>query len=205
MVLAVHSSTKILGLTAVAAVAALGLVSILYNRYRGNVVVQQETPSLDKGRFSFMANIPLIGWAYNYFNPTNSIKLAKVKPDPVSIGSPNLPFSSVKDLTECLETLKKTCQNVDTLILYGNKLFLIQDPGILAFNLTKMILVGVQINMCFADDSLDQLMVKNGWHPHEVDGVNIIEVASVDEAIKAVPEINPETSKPYPTVYSVKT
>jgi hypothetical protein len=46
-------------------------------------------------------------------------------------------------------------------------------------------------------------MMYNNWLA-EVDGITVVEVASVDEAVKAVPTINPETSKPYPTVYSVR-
>jgi hypothetical protein len=48
-------------------------------------------------------------------------------------------------------------------------------------------------------------MVNRGWQKNSLDELNIIEVASVQDAVQANLPVNPETFKPYPTVYSVRT
>ena len=190
MVLSVNSSSKVfLGFTAV---AALALSTVLFYRSRGNTSIQPTVTSLDKGRFAFLSNVPLIGYVYNHFNPIKTAKLL-----PIHIGFNN-PIDSVEQLTRRLTTLKQQREATDTLVIYGNKLEITNDPGILVLNPKKVILVGVQIVMSFDNDSLGQLMVKSGWNTNEFDEVNIIEVDSVEEAVKADLAVNP-------TVYSVRT
>jgi hypothetical protein len=196
MVLSVNSSSKVV--VYFGAVATLALAAVLFYRFRGNTSEQATAASLDKGRFSFLANFPLISSVMNYFCPmTTKLSIQ-------SIGSSAYRILSVNGLTEKLEWEKQRYQAIDTLIICGKNLEITKDPGILALNPMKVILVDVQIIMSFDDDSLDQLMVKSGWHAHELEGLNIIEVASVEEAVQANLPINPETFKPYPTVYSVK-
>ncbi len=187
MVLSVNSSSKVvLGFTAV---TALALGTVLFYRFRGNLSTQPIVTSLDKGRFAFLSNVPLIGYVYNHFNPIKTAKLL-----PLHIGFNNR-IDSVEELTRMLKQQRET---TDTLVIYGNKLEIINDPGILALNPKKVILVGVQIVMSFDNDSLGQRMVKNGWHTDTFGEVSIIEVNSVDEAVKADLAVNP-------TVYSVRT
>jgi hypothetical protein len=195
MVLSVNSSTKVV--LGVSAITTLALGTILFYRYRGNIMVQQEAPSLDQGRFSFMADLPVIGPAYNYLTKPADLPVYR-------IGQHQYKFSSVEELVLWLGKFKMQRRLGGALVIYGDKLQITQDPGILVLEPMKLILVGASITNSCEAASLEQQMMNSGWLA-EVDGITVVEVASVDEAVKAVPTINPTTSKPYPTVYSVTT
>lgn len=193
MVLSVNSSSKaILGITTL---AAFSLCTILFLRYRGNAIHQTTVPCLDQGRLSFLANLPLIGRIHSYFNPKTPLAI---------LGDPSKRFPKFDELANVLAEMSNDRPINGTLVIYGDKLNITKDPGILALNLTKLILVDVKIVMSFDDDSLTQLMVKNGWQKNEFDELNITEVDSVENALKAALTVDPVTSKPIPTVYSVK-
>jgi hypothetical protein len=196
MVLSVNSSSKVV--LYFGAVATLALGTLLFYRFRGNTSPLPTAASLDKGRVSSWADFPCIGRAINYFCPINKLSIQ-------SIGCSSYRILSVSGLTKKLASERQQYQTIETLIIHGENLQIIKDPGILALNPMKVILVGVQINMSFETDSLTQLMVNRGWQKNNFDELNIIEVASVAVAVQADLPISPETSKPIPTVYSVRT
>ncbi|HEY5236046.1 MAG TPA: hypothetical protein VIJ14_07705, partial [Rhabdochlamydiaceae bacterium] len=197
------SSKAVIGF---AVVAALGVGTALFYRSRKNTAGQPATPSLAQKDVSILRSIPGIGRAVNYFFPMKAVELPIL-----SIGSSGHRFTSIDELTSMLEGTKKQHKELSTLIIYGNKLSITQDPGILALNPMKLILVSTYIIPGNEDTALDNLMAAHGWFvdPSKVavDGepkVTVIEVASVEEAVKAVAVINPATSKPYHMVYSVR-
>jgi hypothetical protein len=198
MVLSVNSSTKVV-LGFGGAAVALALVTVLFYRFRGNTSAHPTAASLAKKDVSILRNIPLIGSAINYFCPIKTTK----KPIE-SIGSSAYRILSLASLTKELASAKQRYQAIDTLIICGDNLQITKDPGILDLDPIKVILRGVQIVMSFDTDSLTQLMVNRGWQKNSLDELNIIEVASVEEAVQADLPVNPETSKPVPTVYSVR-
>jgi len=202
MVLPVNSSSKVL-FGYFATLAVLIVSTTLFLRYRGNASAQPTPPSLDKGRFSFLANVPLVGRVYNYFNPTKTSEQR-----PLRIGQTN-PVTSVDDLANRLMRIRQAGETqhqapLSALIIYGKNLEITQDPGILALNPMKLILVGVKIELRFAANSLDQQMKNNGWLA-DADGITVVKVDTVREAITADLTVNTSTYKPYPTVYNVRT
>jgi len=192
MVLSVNSSTKVvLGVTAV---AVLGLGTVLFYRCRGDAAVQQTEPSSDQGRFSFLADVPVIGCAYNFFNSTKPAEL------PVyTIGNPSHRLT-IDELGHALAGFRKQRRLYGALVIYGNNLNITEDPGILLLKPMKVILVGAQIT---SGGGLDKLMMKNGWWA-SLNELIVVEVNSVEEAIKADLSINLAISEQRPTVYSVK-
>jgi len=192
------SSTKaVLGL---AAVAAIGLGSALFLRYRGNAAAQSTAPSLAQKGVSILRSLPGVDSVVNSFFP--------MKPAVITLGSPSDPISGVEELAEKLVEAKKQHNELGALIIYGYHFFIYQDPGILALNPIKLILVGVQIAISDEASSLARCMIKkddwhNGVNP-DFSGIIPIEVSSVDEALKDALTINTETNKPYRTVYWVR-
>jgi hypothetical protein len=194
MVLSVNSapSKVVLGFTAV---AALGLGTVLFYRYHGNADAQPTPSSLDKGRFSCLADLPLIGHAYNFFNPTKPTEL----PIPtLNIGSSSKRARSIDDLTSALAKVGDQDQGIGALVIYGHNLNITQDPGILKLKPMKVILVGAQI---MSMGGLEKSMMESGWYSDR-EGVKVIEVASVEQAIKDT-QYNLATYKPCPTAYYV--
>lgn len=198
MVLSVNSSKKaILGITTV---TALGLVTVLFYRYRGDATAQQNTPSLAEKDVSFWRNIPLIGSAINYFNP-----IVEKKPVlPIrQVGNSSSLVSSVEVLTTRLARERQDYQALTALIIYGDNLEIVQDPGILALHPEKLILIGTRIAKSNEPNSLWQLMKKQGWLLYK-DEVSIFIVKSDKEALSKKNPINPISKLPYPAVYSVE-
>lgn len=200
MVLAVNTSKKaILGVTTT--LAALGVVTILFYRYRGDATAQQNTLSLAGKDVSFWRNIPLIGSAINYFNP---IVVGKKPMLPIrQVGNSSSLIPSVYVLTTRLKVERQNYQALTALIIYGDNLELIEDPGILALNPQKLILVGACIVESNQSTSLWQLMKCKGWFLYKGD-VSIVKVKSVNEALKATNAINAKTQQPYFTAYIVE-
>ena len=151
MVLSVNSSSKaILGF---ATLGAFAICTALFLRYRANATQQTTVPCLDQGRFPFLANWPLICKIHSYFNPKTPLAI---------LGDPSKRFPYFDDLAKVLAEMSDDRPINGTLVIYGNKLEITKDPGMLALNLKKLILVDGKIIMSFDDDSLTQLMVKNG-------------------------------------------
>jgi hypothetical protein len=134
----------------------------------------------------------------NYFFPMKAAELPVL-----SIGFSFAPIGSVDELTVMLGTAKGQHKELGTLIIYGNNLQIVQDPGILALNPKKLILVGTQIVHNTEANSLEQCMINNGWLAN-MHRITVVEVDSVKDAIKFPIIINTKTTKPIPTVYSVK-
>ncbi len=92
------------------------------------------------------------------------------------------------------------------MIIYGNHFSIYKDPGILALNPIKLILVNANIADSMEAGSLAQCMIKKDDWQNKVNpwrsGVIAVDVRSVDKALKDTLEINTETNKPYRTVYS---
>ncbi len=194
------SSKTVLGL---AAVAAIGLGTALFLRYRGNAAAQSTAPSLAQKGVSILRSLPGVGRAVNNFFPMKAAELPVVL-----MGSLSDPIGSVEELAEMLAEVKKQHNELGTLIIYGYHFFIYQDPGILALNPIKLVLVGVQIANSDEANSLVQCMIKkddwiNGVNP-DFSGIIPIEVSSVDDALKGALKINTETNKPYHTAYWVR-
>ncbi len=195
MALRVNSSSTKVALS-YAAVAAVGLATALFLRSRGNAAAQTNSTFFGPKNISAIRSLPGIGRAVNYFFPMKA-----AEPPVISIGSSSALVGSVDELTRMLANAKKEpC----TLIIYGNDLQIIQDPGILALNLKKLILVGAQIVRSDEASSLAQCMINNGWLG-DTSGLIVVNVCSVDEALKIkVPPITNATNKPLLTAYTVK-
>jgi hypothetical protein len=205
MSLRVDSSSKII--LGVAAVAVLAVGTVLFLRSRGNAPT---SAPLDKDRFS-LANVPLVRNIYNYFYPTKPVE----KPV-ITLGSEAKRIGTIGELKNNLLKVKGQHKELDALIIYGDAALEInEDPGILALNPMKLILVGPRIvHKPFSLDRLDSNMAKAGWDsPYGSEfssehttfpEIYITEVDSVQEALDAKPPISRQTSKPYRTVYSVK-
>jgi hypothetical protein len=196
MVLSVNSSSKVI--LGFGAVVALALGTVLFYRFRGNTSAQPTAASLAPKDVSILRSTPLIGSAINYFCPIKTAKMIQ------SIGSSAYRILSLDSLTKELASAKQRYQAIDTLIICGDTLEITKDPGILDLDPIKVILVGVQFVVSVETDNLTQLMVNRGWQKNSLDELNIIEVASVEDAVRATLPVNPETFMPYPTVYSVK-
>jgi hypothetical protein len=186
MVLAINSSTKaMIGFTSFAAVGLF----VLFLRSRANGALQL-APSLNPERYAFLTKAPIISSVYYYFNPK------KPTERPVfTIGDQHNRLS-IEKLIDELDVALKEGQPIKALVMYGKNLNLIQDPGILALNPKKLILVGVQIDASFEENSLEQLMVNSGWSADEFGALNIIQADSVAKALQADAQI--------PTVYRVR-
>jgi hypothetical protein len=181
----------------VAAVAVLGVSTVLYLRSRGNVSAPPTAPSLDNGRFAFLANIPLIRSVYNHFNP---------EPPLVVLGNSNHRIGS-NELAIKLQGVKAQHPALDTLIIYGNFFEITQDPGILALNPMKLILVGARIvEDHSSSDSLYHQMITRGWNIDLSTGQPLLclEFATIQDALDAKLEINPVTGQPFPQLYFVR-
>jgi hypothetical protein len=195
MVLAVNSTKAVLG---IGIVATAGLIALFF-RYRESPALHPVAPSLDPGRYSFLASVPFIGIAYNYFHRKTPTELPACV-----IGSQHCRFSTFEKLAYELGEARKQGMFNGALVIYGENLNITQDPGILALNPEKVILVGIHIDGSFDDDSLEQLMIKNGWSANEHGVLNIIKVDSVAKALQSELPVNPVTSRSIPTVYRVR-
>lgn len=191
------SSTKVI--LGFAAVAALAVGVVLFLRHRRIAAAEPTATSLAQKNVSIIRSLPGIGRAVNYFFPMKAAKLPVV-----TIGRSS-PISNVKDLTRALEGVKQHYfKELGALIIYGDHLEIVQDPGILALNLQKLILVGAQIVPSTEASSLEQCMVNGEWLVNNENGVFVSRVSSVDEAVKAPLITNAVTTKPIPMVFSVK-
>lgn len=197
MVLAVNPSKKvILGITTL---TAFGLVTVLFYRSRGNT--QTTASSLAEKDVSIMRSIPIIGSAINYFYP---IVKEKAPALPIrQVGNSSSLVTSIEVLTTRLVRERQDHQALTALIIHGDNLELIQDPGILALHPAKLILIGIRIAKSNEPNSLWQLMKKQGWHLYKGE-ISILTVKSDKEAISKENPINPISKLPSPTVYSVE-
>ncbi len=171
-------------------------------------------PSLDKGRFAFLANVPLIGRAYTHFNPAKKAELVNC-----SVGSSSAPIKTMDQLRAAFAVEMQRVSTSDslsaapnypaetaTLVIFGDHLEITQDPGILVLNPRKLILVGARIvHDGSLGAALDTIMITRGWNvdltTHQL---KVIEARTVQDALLARHEINPATSKLVPTIYSVR-
>jgi hypothetical protein len=182
-----------------AAVATLAVGIALFLRHRRISVAEPTAPSLAQKDVSVIRSLPGIGRAVNYFFPMKA-----AEPPVISIGSSSALIGSVEELTRRLVDAKKELKEPCTLIIYGNHLQIVQDPGILALNPMKLILVGAQIDHSTDPSSLAQCMINNGWLG-DTNGLIVVNVRSVDEALKIkVPLTTNATTKPILTAYSVE-
>jgi len=189
------SSTKVVLGLATAAALAVGIV--LFLRHRRIVAAEPTAPSLALKAISVIRSLPGIGRAVKYFFPMKAAEL----PD-ITIGSP-FSIENVDDLAQVLMLTRMQHKELGTLIIRGDDLQIVQDPGILALNPKKLILVGAQIVHSTEASSLEQCMINNGWLAN-MNRVIVVEVDSVKNAVKYPIIINSKTAKPMPTVYTVK-
>jgi hypothetical protein len=125
----------------------------------------------------------------------------------VTIGTPSDPVTTVEELYHQLKITQ--CEKNCILVIYGEDLYggdleILKDPGILAINPMKLILVGARIADSNEADSLEQLMIKSDWFTDLYVGLEV-EVFSVQEAVMKTAEKDIFTLKPLRMVYSVKT
>ncbi len=201
MVLSVNSSSKVdLAYPVIAVLATVGLGTILFYHARDNGMAQT-APSLAQKDVSILRSIPVLGSALNYFCPIQ----APTEPvlDNRAIGNLHNRLTSIEDLTWRLENEQQHHQNIGVLIIYGDNLEIIKDPGIIALNPMKLILVGANIVKSNEVNSLEQCMIKKGWCAN-AQGVTPLKVGSVKEAENHAAPINPTTQKPFRMVYSVQ-
>jgi hypothetical protein len=158
-------------------------------------------------KVSFMPGIPGISHIWSLFSGAKAIGQGAVSV--VSIGSAIARYNSVEDLAQELKRVEARPGSINTLIIYGNNLELIEDPGILALKPMKLILVGITIKTDASDTSLDSLMYVEGWYvdPADTDAsreITVIKVASLQQAVEAELRIDPITNMPMPTVFIVQ-
>ena len=198
MALRVNSSSSKVVLN-FAAVAALGFATALFLRSRGRAAAQPTAPSMTQKDVSVIRSLPGIGRAVNYFFPMKAAELPVI-----TIGSSSALVGSVDELTLMLANAKKEPKEPCTLIIYGDSLQIVQDPGILALNPIKLILVGAQIVHSTEAGSLEQCMMNNGWLGNTNELI-VAKVRSVDEALKiTIPPITNATIKPLFRAYTVE-
>lgn len=120
----------------------------------------------------------------------------------VTVGTPSDPVGSIEELAQLLKIMpfEKNCH----LVIYGGDLEIIKDPGILAINPMKLILVGASIVESDEDDGLEQLMMHSDWNYNLYGRIEVTEVSSVLAAIMQPAEKESLTQKPLRMVYSVK-
>lgn len=193
MVSSIGSSRAVIG---IAAVAALTVCTLLFLRSRNKSQTEpSSTPPLNQGRTSsFWISIPGIGrlWA-SFFS-------SKPTPQVRELGSAKTPIKSEEELKIITESVARTPpKSLDALIIHGDgNLEIYKDPGILQFNLKKLILNGASI---VQHGELDGALVNNGWY-NEYKTVIVTVVASVEEALNAkLPDFE---GIPIPTIYRVK-
>jgi hypothetical protein len=127
-----------------------------------------------------------------------------LNPIPVIIvGAPHNPITSVEQLANLLKTGQFIADRI--LVIYGDNLEIIKDPGILAINPMKLILVGVHIAESNEDDSLEQLMLGSDWCTDLYGRLEVVNAPSVQAAIIRPAEKEYLTQKPFRMVYSAKT
>jgi hypothetical protein len=203
MVLSVDYSTNtILGFTAV---VGLTVCTALYIRSR-NATAHSITPCLNEQRFSTMTSNSTIDKVNYYFNPT------KV---PLVLGHPFKPLKTHDELVNVLAAAGKQHQACETIVIYGDKLEIYEDPRILELNPRKLILVGqgvscnyINVNVHYSTSQ--KCVLRNEFQCRTwVWKVGIINAKSVEEAIHADPsDLTKNTgpyckSKPQLTIYCV--
>lgn len=127
----------------------------------------------------------------------------------VAIGTPSDPVGSVEELahqlkiTQCEKNCNLVIYGCD--VLYGGDLEIIKDPGILAINPMKLILVGAYIAQSDEGDNLEQLMMSSNWNYDLYERLEVTEVASVQVALMKPAKREYLTLNPLRMVYSIKT
>ena len=146
------------------------------------------------------------------FSTSSGIATTVRAPNQVIIGTLSAPVACVEEIAHQLKITQ--CEKNGILIiyagdLYGGDLEIVKDPGILAINPMKLILVGAHIADSDEEDSLAQLMIQSDWcidlYSRRDAGLEVTEVSSVQEAVMKTAERDIFTQKPLRMVYSIKT
>jgi len=193
MALRIDFSTPKTNLILGSAASVLAICAVLFIRARGKTATAPTASALEKGRLSFLANIPILGPAYTYFNPQKPLPTPQV----VTLGAPEQQLTTEAALKDAVVSIQKTFPKNGILVIHGGGFTIKADPGLLDLLPSKIILMGLQLSETTESDTLfSQLRVKN-WQINTT-------FESLDQAMKAPIALNKDTGHPYQAVYVVK-